>query len=140
MAAPKDDSDETLRVWTVGHSTRALAEFLDLLAENDIRVLVDVRSYPGSRKFPHFNREAIAGSLETAGIRYLHLKALGDRRKPRPDSQNTVWRNASFRAYADYMETEEFRDGIRELREISRADRTAIMQVQAFRQPAFGNA
>jgi len=131
MAAPKDDSDETLRVWTVGHSTRALAQFLDLLAESDIKILADVRSYPGSRKFPHFNREAIAGSLETAGIRYLHLKALGGRRKPRPDSQNTVWRNASFRAYADYMETEEFRDGIRELREISRADRTAIMCSEA---------
>ncbi len=131
MAAPGNVADETLRVWTIGHSTRTLAEFLDLLAENKIEVLVDVRSFPGSRKFPHFNREELAGSLETAGIRYLHLKALGGRRKPRPDSLNTVWRNASFRGYADYMETDDFRDGIGELLDMARADPTAIMCSEA---------
>jgi uncharacterized protein (DUF488 family) len=119
------------QIWTVGHSTRALAEFLDLLAENDISILADVRSYPGSRKFPHFNREELSVSLPDAEVKYVHLKELGGRRKPRPDSHNTVWRNASFRAYADYMETGDFRDGINELLEIASSNRTAIMCSEA---------
>ena len=118
-------------IWTIGHSTRILEEFIELLAENEIKVLADVRSYPGSRKFPHFNSEALRVSVETAGIRYMHLKALGGRRKPRPDSPNTVWRNDSFRAYADYMETGEFRDGISEFLAIAADDRTAIMCSEA---------
>ena len=122
---------ETHRIWTVGHSTRTLDEFIDLLAENEIKVLADVRSYPGSRKFPHFNREELSFSVETIGIRYIHLKGLGGRRKPRPNSENTIWRNASFRAYADYMETDEFRDGIRELLDVAKNSRTAIMCSEA---------
>ena len=122
---------ETITIWTIGHSTRTLEEFIELLAENEIKVLADVRSFPGSRKFPHFNREELSGSVETAGIQYLHLKSLGGRRKPKADSQNTVWRNASFRAYADHMETDDFRDGISELLKAATESRTAIMCSEA---------
>lgn len=132
MTPTIDDREvETVRIWTIGHSTRTLEEFIELLAENKIEVLADVRSYPGSRKFPHFNREALSISVETVGIRYIHLKALGGRRKPRPDSQNTVWQNASFRAYADYMETQEFRDGVDELLTIATKGRASIMCSEA---------
>ena len=128
---PNERLVETVRIWTIGHSTRTLDEFLELLAENKIKVLADVRSFPGSRKFPHFNREALASSVERAGTRYIHLKALGGRRKPNPDSPNTVWRNASFQAYADYMETDDFRDGICELLDVATDNRTAIMCSEA---------
>jgi uncharacterized protein (DUF488 family) len=127
----KDETSETVKIWTVGHSTRTLSEFLDLMAGNEIGVLADVRSYPGSRKFPHFNREGLSVSLEAAHVKYVHLKGLGGRRKPRPDSTNTVWRNPSFRAYADYIETDAFRDGINELLHLARVDRTAIMCSEA---------
>ncbi len=78
-------------------------------------LLVDVRSWPGSKRYPQFNREALAKSLADAGILYEHVPELGGRRKPKPDSCNTAWRNASFRAYADHMETEEFQKGIERL-------------------------
>mgnify|MGYP000448048054 CR=1 FL=1 len=126
-----DGTNGSVHVWTIGHSTRSLTEFLDLLAENEIRILADVRSYPGSRTFAHFNGENLSVSLEDARIKYVHLKALGGRRKPQPDSQNTVWRNASFRAYADYMETVGFRDGVSELLDLSKVGRTAIMCSEA---------
>ena len=125
------ETSEGLTIWTVGHSTRSLGEFLNLLAENDIGTLADVRSYPGSNKFPHFNAEQLSISLETAHVKYVHLKALGGRRKPRLDSPNTVWRNASFRAYADYMETDAFRDGINEILDLAREGRVAIMCSEA---------
>ena len=125
------ETGENLRLWTVGHSTRSLSEFLDLLVENKIRVLADVRSYPRSRKFPHFNAQDLSVSLMDIRVQYVHLKALGGRRKPRPDSQNTVWRNPSFRAYADHMETDAFRNGIDELLKLARTSRTAIMCSEA---------
>jgi uncharacterized protein (DUF488 family) len=120
-----------LTIWTVGHSTRSLSEFLELLAANRIEALVDVRQYPASRRYPHFNQQELGQSLARAGVEYMSLKELGGRRKPRPDSQNTVWRNESFRGYADYMETAEFRAGIERLLAVARLKRTAIMCSEA---------
>ncbi len=102
-----------MRIWTIGHSTRDIDIFISLLEENGIKLLADVRSLPGSKRYPQFNREALAESLNTHGIRYEHFPELGGRRKPEPDSRNTAWRNASFRGYADHMETEEFHKGAR---------------------------
>jgi uncharacterized protein (DUF488 family) len=90
-------------------------EFISLLKENEITLLVDVRTWPGSKRYPQFNKEALAESLSSHGIRYEHFPELGGRRKPNPDSRNTTWRNASFRGYADYMETEQFQKGIERL-------------------------
>jgi uncharacterized protein (DUF488 family) len=118
-------------IWTVGHSTRELADFISLLAVNGIEAIADVRSYPGSRKYPQFNAEALGLELREAGIEYVPMKSLGGRRKTRPDSPNTVWRNASFRGYADYMETPEFEEGIQDLLELAARKRTAIMCAEA---------
>lgn len=118
-------------VWTVGHSTRSGEEFGQILTAHRIEVLVDVRSFPGSRRYPQFNRSALAESLASIGIKYRHEPRLGGRRRPRADSHNTAWRNAAFRAYADHMETEEFRKGVEELLELARSARTAVMCAEA---------
>ena len=118
-------------VWTVGHSTRDLNGFLELLTENGIEVLVDVRRFPGSRRHPQFGKDALRDSLSSTGIEYVHLEELGGHRKPRPDSRNTAWRNDSFRGYADYMETEEFRIGIGRLLELATSKPTAVMCAEA---------
>ena len=121
-----------MRIWTIGHSTRAIDEFISLLTENEIKLLIDVRAFPGSKRYPQFNKDALAESLNAHGIRYEHFPELGGKRKSRPDSRNTAWRNASFRGYADYMETEQFRKGIERLLEIaSEAGATAIMCAEA---------
>ena len=120
-----------LRIWTVGHSTRELADFIELLKANEIDAIADVRSLPGSRKFPHFNSDTLESALAEAGIDYLLVKQLGGRRGARPDSQNTIWRHKSFRGYADYMETPEFREGIGILIEMARRKRTAVMCAEA---------
>jgi uncharacterized protein (DUF488 family) len=118
-------------IWTVGHSTRSSNEFTQLLLDREIEALVDVRSFPGSRRYPHFNRIHLAEQLQSNDVEYFHLPSLGGRRKPRADSQNTAWQNASFRAYADHMESEEFKQGIRELLRIGSLKRTAIMCAEA---------
>jgi uncharacterized protein (DUF488 family) len=118
------------KIWTIGHSTRTSEEFIGLLKAHGIRRLADVRQFPASRRYPQFNKAVLADSLAEHGINYLHLLELGGRRKPRPDSPNTAWRNASFRGYADYMETPGFRDGIKRLMEFA-AENTAIMCAEA---------
>jgi uncharacterized protein (DUF488 family) len=121
-----------MRIWTVGHSTRAIDEFVLLIQANDIKLLADVRSLPGSRRYPQFNREMLACSLGKAGIHYEHFPELGGRRKPRSDSRNLAWRNASFRGYADYMETEQFRKGVERLLDLAAGTGpTAIMCAEA---------
>jgi uncharacterized protein (DUF488 family) len=120
------------RIWTIGHSTRKIDIFISLLRQNGIKLLVDVRSLPGSNRHPQFNQEALAESLGKAGIRYEHVPELGGRRKPRPDSRNTGWRNASFRGYADYMETEGFRKGVARVLDLAgQAGPTAVMCAEA---------
>src|SRR5438034_9393332 len=122
----------TSRIWTIGHSTRKIEVFISLLEENGIKLLADVRSLPGSKRYPQFNKETFAESLNAHGIRYEHFPELGGRRKSKPDSRNTAWRNASFRGYADYMETEEFRKGIQRLLHLTNeVGETAIMCAEA---------
>jgi uncharacterized protein (DUF488 family) len=121
----------SVSVWTIGHSTREIDAFVQLLISFRIETLVDVRTYPASRRYPHFNKEILRVSLSSAGIDYAHMPELGGRRKNRPDSQNIAWRNESFRGYADYMETDAFAEGIARLLELARARRTAIMCAEA---------
>jgi uncharacterized protein (DUF488 family) len=118
-------------VWTVGHSTRSGEEFAQILLTHGIQVLVDVRSFPGSRRYPQFNRATLAESLRQVGIEYKHEPRLGGRRTPRKDSHNTAWKNASFRAYADHMESEEFRKGVEDLLELASNARVAVMCAEA---------
>lgn len=120
-----------LSIWTLGHSTRSPEEFDELLRANKIEVLVDVRSFPGSRRYPQFNKPELSRRLDSIGLTYLHLPALGGRRRPSPDSKNTAWKNSSFRAYADHMESEEFRQGIEALLEVAQTERTAVMCAEA---------
>ncbi|HSU24752.1 MAG TPA: DUF488 domain-containing protein, partial [Pyrinomonadaceae bacterium] len=124
-------SDTGLNIWTIGHSTRTLDEFLQLLAVNEISLLADVRRFPASRKYPQFNQDALKASLRDAGITYAAFPELGGRRRPRPDSRNTVWRNQSFRGYADYMETDAFREGVARLWKMACHERTAVMCAEA---------
>src|ERR1043165_1413055 len=120
-----------ITVWTVGHSTLSGEEFAQILLAHGIKVLVDVRSFPGSRRLPQFNRAALAESVHEVGIEYRHEPRLGGARKPRPDSHNTAWKNAAFRAYADHMESEEFRNGVEDLLELAAKARTAVMCAEA---------
>jgi uncharacterized protein (DUF488 family) len=124
-------SEEGWTIWTIGHSTRTLDEFLDLLTVNTIEALADVRRFPASRKYPHFNQDALRNSLPGIGLEYVPLPELGGRRRPHPNSHNTVWRNESFRGYADYMETQGFHAGIERLLELARRKRTAVMCAEA---------
>jgi uncharacterized protein (DUF488 family) len=121
-----------MRTWTIGHSTREIDEFISLLKENQIKLLVDVRAFPASKRYPQFNKEALAKLLNAHGIRYEHFPELGGKRKMKPDSRNTAWRNASFRGYADYMETEKFQGGIERLLDVAaESGATAIMCAEA---------
>jgi uncharacterized protein (DUF488 family) len=118
-------------VWTVGHSTRSADELIALLRAHTIERLVDVRTIPRSRRHPHFNREAVAGCLEAAGIAYTHMPGLGGLRHPRPDSLNTAWADAAFRGYADYMQTPEFAEQLQTLIERAARERSAVMCAEA---------
>ena len=116
-----------LRVWTIGHSTRTLAEFVSVLEAHEIEVVVDVRRFPGSRRLPQFGSAALETALAGHRIAYQWLPTLGGRRKPLPNSVNSGWRNESFRGYADHVATEEFATGLTELLTIAPGMRTAIM-------------
>jgi len=119
-------------IWTIGHSTRKIDDFIALLKENGIKLLADVRMYPGSKRYPQFGREVLANSLREAGICYQHFPELGGRRKAKPDSKNTAWRNEMFRGYADYMETKDFEKGIAQLVDLAeKSGPTAIMCAEA---------
>jgi len=116
-------------IFTIGHSTRELDELIALLRENGVERLADVRRYPGSRRFPHFCRDALSQSLPEHGIEYVHVPELGGRRKPLPDSPNAAWRNEQFRAYADHMATDEFRGAVDAL--LASPKRTCVMCAEA---------
>jgi len=119
------------KLWTIGHSNREWAVFAGMLAEARIEVLVDVRRFAGSRRNPQFSGESMANALPREGIEYLPLPELGGRRKPRPDTRNTAWRNDSFRGYADYMETEQWQGARNRLAQLAQSRRTAIMCAEA---------
>lgn len=118
-------------IWTIGHSSRTFGEFVELLNAFHIELLVDVRRYPGSRKFPQFNKDSLEQSLPKQGISYRHIESLGGRRKVLPNSKNNAWRLDSFRGYADYMETEEFKIALAELEQLAREKRVAYMCSEA---------
>ncbi len=122
---------ETSCLWTIGHSTRSAEEFNQILAAHSIEALIDVRSFPGSRRYPQFNKQQLANALPENGIAYFHLPELGGRRQTRKDSNNTAWKNQSFRGYADHMETGEFQQGIERLLQIAGEKRAAIMCAEA---------
>ena len=116
---------------TVGHSTRARDYFIALLRAHNVKQLADVRTIPRSRHNPQFNRDRIASALQRSGIRYVHMKALGGLRHPRSNSINTGWHNASFRGYADHMQTPEFAEGLLRLMKMAKTKRMAIMCAEA---------
>jgi uncharacterized protein (DUF488 family) len=118
-------------IFTIGHSTRPVEEFVALIEAHGIELLADVRTVPRSRHNPQFNRETLPESLRRVGIDYLHLGELGGLRRPRPDSTNTGWRNLSFRGYADYMETPELARGLERLMEEARMRPVAVMCAEA---------
>jgi uncharacterized protein (DUF488 family) len=117
--------------FTIGHSTRSVQEFIALLSAHDIELVVDVRTVPRSRRNPQFNRETLPQSLQAADIGYEHVAALGGFRRPRPQSTNAGWRNASFRGYADYMQTAAFEAAIESLAERAQHTRLAVMCAEA---------
>jgi uncharacterized protein (DUF488 family) len=114
-------------IYTIGHADRPWDTFIDLLHRQGITLLADIRRFPGSRHAPQFNEDHLRTALAAGGIAELHLAALGGRRRARPDSRNTAWRNPSFRGYADYMETPEFQAGLEELEALARTHRVAVM-------------
>ena len=118
-------------IWTIGHSTHTLDEFLAMLQSFGIQVLVDVRRLPGSRKFPHFDKEVLEIQMPHHDIQYMHFKDLGGRRKTSKTSRNTGWRLASFRGYADYMETDTFLQAVKRLEDAGQMNRTAFFCAEA---------
>lgn len=119
-----------MEIWTIGHFNHSIEHFVQLLMQQRMSLLVDVRRFPGSRAFPQFNQESLDQSLTQAGMRYLWLEALGGRRPKSSqdgESPNEGWQNKSFRNYADYMLTQEFRSGFEELAQLASSNRTAIM-------------
>ncbi|PYT12180.1 MAG: DNA repair protein [Acidobacteria bacterium] len=116
---------------TIGHSTHPIEEFVALLNAHDVRQLIDVRTIPKSRRNPQFNRDELAAALKRSKILYKHVPELGGLRHPRKDSINTAWQNASFRGYADYMQTQQFDESLRELMQEAATRRTAIMCAEA---------
>ncbi len=118
-------------IWTIGHSTRPIEEFLDLLQTYRVEAIADVRRFPGSRKYPQYGQQALAAALGRHGIGYEWLEALGGRRRASADSPNTAWRSAAFRGYADYMGSAEFAQGLAQLLELTSQSRTALMCSEA---------
>jgi len=120
-----------MQIFTVGHSTRPIEDFVALLAAHGVEQLIDIRTIPRSRTNPQFNRDTLPKTLQRVGIAYEHMPALGGLRHARPDSPNTAWRNPSFRGYADYMQTPEFAAAAAQLVEIAQGKQTAIMCAEA---------
>lgn len=118
-------------IFTIGHSTRTLDELVKMLTSFSIELLVDIRSFPGSRKFPQFNKENLEATIPLYGIEYLHMRDLGGRRKALPVSHNMGWRLAAFRGYADYMETPGFLQAIKKLEKLATKKRVAYMCSEA---------
>lgn len=118
-------------IYTIGHSTHSIDVFLSMLESYDIKTIVDIRRFPGSRKFPQFNQDNLKIVLEEAGIQYISMLELGGRRKPDNNSKNTIWKNESFRGYADYMETAAFENAVVKLEKIALKQTTAYMCSEA---------
>jgi uncharacterized protein (DUF488 family) len=124
-------SESGLNVFTIGHSTRTLAEMIDLLKAYDVAMVVDVRTVPRSRHNPQFNKETFPESLKVESIKYIHMPELGGLRRPHADSINLSWKNKSFQGYADYMQTKEFAENLLKLVALARENRVAVMCAEA---------
>lgn len=120
-----------LRIFTIGHSTRPIDEFVRLLQAHGVRRVLDVRTIPRSRHNPQFNRDQLSPALHRRHIHYRHMPGLGGLRRPRPDSINTAWRNASFRGYADYMQTAAFEDSLGACIDLAKQERVVLMCAEA---------
>ena len=123
--------DLQARIWTIGHSKRSSEELIQTLKAYGIDLVADVRRFPNSRTNPQFNQDELARQLKESGIGYIHFPDLGGRRRPRPDSVNTVWKNQSFQGYADYMETADFKSAIGRLLKSSASHSVALMCAEA---------
>jgi uncharacterized protein (DUF488 family) len=123
--------DHAQTVFTIGHSTRELADFIHLLQAHGVSKIADVRSVPRSRHNPQFNKETLPDALQAASIAYVHLPGLGGLRHARADSPNMAWRNASFRGFADYMQTDEFAKNMEWLGDLAKAEHIALMCAEA---------
>lgn len=123
----KDISGQSSIIFTIGHSTRLLKDFVAILKSYKVKQIVDVRTIPRSRHNPQFNRETLPDDLSDVGIAYLHMPGLGGLRHPITDSSNLGWRNTSFRGFADYMQTEEFKESIDKLIEIAKKKQIVLM-------------
>jgi len=120
-----------LTIFTIGHSTRPLNEFIELLQANGVKRVIDIRTIPRSRHNPQFNRDTLGPALRKSGIAYVHLKKLGGLRHAKQDSANLGWHNASFRGFADYMETPEFATGLARVIKLAERKRSALMCAEA---------
>jgi uncharacterized protein (DUF488 family) len=124
-------ASESAVVFTIGHSTRTLEEFVELLKAHSVGLLVDVRTVPRSRHNPQFNKETLPASLKQHGIRYIHMPEIGGLRHPKRDSINLAWENSGFRGYADYMQTQEFTDSLLKIVALARENCLALMCAEA---------
>jgi uncharacterized protein (DUF488 family) len=131
MKAGAAKEDLSPVVLTIGHSTRTINEFIGLLQAHRAKCVVDVRTVPRSRHNPQFSKDSLPGSLKNAGVGYVHVPGLGGLRHAKRDSPNVGWRNASFRGYADYMQTPEFEQSLEELIRLAKQERIAIMCAEA---------
>jgi uncharacterized protein (DUF488 family) len=129
--ARKTAKEEKQTIFTIGHSTRPFEEFLELLRAHGVQRLIDIRTIPRSRRNPQYSIETLGPSLKAAGIEHVHLKDLGGLRRPKADSKNIGWRNASFRGYADYMATPEFETALSRAIELSQNKPTVLMCAEA---------
>jgi uncharacterized protein (DUF488 family) len=130
-SAPGRSRPRPTMVFTIGHSTRSIEAFIDMLKAHEVKRVVDVRTIPRSRHNPQFNRDALPETLLQAGIGYTHMEELGGLRHARKDSLNTGWHNASFRGFADYMQTPEFEAGLKTLIQAAKREQVAIMCAEA---------
>jgi uncharacterized protein (DUF488 family) len=119
------------QIWTVGHSNHPIESFLGILRAHGIERLIDVRRFPVSRKWPHFDAERLAETLPAGGIEYAGMRELGGHRKARPDSPHVAWRTDAFRGYADFMDTEEFARSLEKAIGLARERRSALMCAEA---------
>jgi len=120
-----------ITVFTIGHSTRTINEFVELLKTNSVTLVVDVRTIPRSRHNPQFNKETLPNTLKTYGIKYIHMPEIGGLRRPKHDSINLAWKNMGFRGYADYMQTQEFTDNLLKIIALARENRLTLMCAEA---------
>jgi len=124
-------NEPELTIYTIGHSTRTLNEFLDLLNVYSITLLVDVRTIPRSKHNPQFNKETLPVTLKSYGVKYIHMPEIGGLRHPKRDSVNIAWKNMGFRGYADYMQTKEFTDNLLKITALERENCLALMCAEA---------